>query len=61
MAKRTQSSKRRDRKSGVSPYSRYQKQEYRYSAGYYQWFAEVTGSRHRLDRGPKSTPLSKAA
>ena len=35
--KRKHPLKRRDRKTGVSPYVKYQKAPYRYSADYYEW------------------------
>jgi len=41
--KRAYPSKRRDRKSGQSPYARHAKAPYRYSPAYYQWFKETAG------------------
>jgi len=34
--------RRRDRKSGQSPYQRHAKAPYRYSASYYDWFKALT-------------------
>jgi hypothetical protein len=37
--KRDKPAKRRDRRTGLSPYQRHGKREYRYSASYYAWKA----------------------
>jgi hypothetical protein len=44
MAKRSsyQSRRRRERKSGISPYARYGKRPAQYSSAYHEWRASVT-------------------
>lgn len=39
--KRAKIARRRDRKSGQSPYARHGKAPYRYSSQYYDWFRSV--------------------
>ena len=43
--KRTKVKKRRDRKTGESPYAKYNKAPYQYSSEYYAWRSKVLGGR----------------
>ena len=63
MAKRASPKKRRDRRSGQSPYARYSKTETIYSPQYYAWYREATGKAHRMDLGRRgiSSASSKMA
>ena len=39
--KRAHAPRRRDRRSGMSPYQRHAKAPFRYSAAYYEWFKSI--------------------
>lgn len=41
--KRPYSPRRRDRRSGLSPYQRQAKAPFRYSTRYYEWFRSIVG------------------
>jgi hypothetical protein len=47
--KRQHAPKRRDRKSGESPYARHRKREYSYSSQYHEWRRSVTGKASRAE------------
>ena len=51
--KRANPPKRRDRRSGQSPYQRHAKAPYRYSAAYYDWFRSVTHRVAKSSEGPR--------
>ena len=41
--KRATAPRRRDRRSGMSPYQRHGKAPFRYSTRYYEWFRQIVG------------------
>ena len=45
--KRAPQGKRRDRRTGQSPYARHGKRETTYSPAYYAWLAKITGKTRR--------------
>jgi hypothetical protein len=55
MKRRSQQSKRRrERKSGISPYARYGKTPVRYSAAYYEWRSHYVRANDHEEKARKA-------
>ena len=48
--KRNKPAKRRDRRTGESPYARHHKREFLYSSGYYDWRRKHTAKKANAEK-----------